>query len=74
MLSQRKREVLKLIALGYHAKEIAHTVGISIHTAEEHIEGLRKLLHAKSNAEAIYLAVKCGLLIVEATSFPPRPS
>ena len=43
-LSQREREVLKLIARGYSYKEIARELFISIKTVETHVSNvLRKL-------------------------------
>ncbi len=43
-LSQREREVLKLIARGYSYKEVARELFISIKTVETHVSSvLRKL-------------------------------
>jgi DNA-binding NarL/FixJ family response regulator len=43
-LSQREREVLRLIARGYQYKEIARELFISIKTVETHVSSvLRKL-------------------------------
>lgn len=38
MLTPRQREVAELVALGMRTKAIARTLGISVHTAKNHIE------------------------------------
>ena len=61
-LSQREREVLKLIAEGYKNKEIAEVLCISLKTVEKHRANLMAKLRLGSVAELAKLAVEKGLI------------
>ncbi|WP_345225164.1 LuxR C-terminal-related transcriptional regulator [Hymenobacter koreensis] len=50
-LTRREREVLRLLALGHSAPEIADVLGISVQTAETHRRNLRHKLNADSGFE-----------------------
>jgi len=58
----REREVLRLVALGYTNKAIAHSLGISEHTAKFHVGALLSKLGAHSRTEAVTAAARRGVL------------
>lgn len=61
-LSQREREVLDLIARGFSYSEISRLKSISVHTVQSHIKNLYGKLEVHSRSEAVYEAIKMGLL------------
>jgi DNA-binding NarL/FixJ family response regulator len=61
-LSQREREVLKLIAEGYKNKEIAEDLCISLKTVEKHRANLMKKLDLHNAAALTVYAVNKGLV------------
>jgi len=61
-LSQREREVLKLIAEGYKNKEIAEELCISLKTVEKHRANLMKKLDLHNAAGLTVYAVGKGLV------------
>ena len=60
-LSEREREVLKLIADGRNTKEIAGELGVSIKTIETHRSRLMARLGMHSVAELTKYAVRKGI-------------
>ncbi|HEX4521126.1 MAG TPA: response regulator transcription factor [Gaiellaceae bacterium] len=60
-LSEREREVLKLLALGHTNHEIAKLLFISVRTAEAHRAHIMKKLHLASRAELVRYAIAHGL-------------
>jgi DNA-binding NarL/FixJ family response regulator len=61
-LSQREREVLKLIAEGYKNKEIAEDLCISLKTVEKHRANLMKKLDLHNAAVLTVYAMEKGLV------------
>ena len=61
-LSQREREVLKLIAEGYKNKEIAEDLCISLKTVEKHRANLMKKLDLHNAAALTVYALQKGLV------------
>ncbi len=61
-LSQREREVLKLIAEGYKNKEIAEDLCISLKTVEKHRANLMKKLDLHNAATFTVYAMEKGLV------------
>jgi two-component system response regulator NreC len=61
-LSQREREVLKLIAEGYKNKDIAGDLCISLKTVEKHRANLMKKLDLHNAAALTVYAVERGLV------------
>lgn len=51
-LTERQKEILRLVGEGYTSKEIARHLGLSFRTVDTHILRLAKLLNAPSRAEA----------------------
>jgi DNA-binding NarL/FixJ family response regulator len=61
-LSTREREVLRLIAEGRAAKELAHVLNISIKTVEFHRDNIKKKLGLRTTAELTKHAIEQGLV------------
>ena len=51
-LTQRQHEVLRLLSQGLPDKDIADQLGISIHTAHEHVRNVFEKLGARNRTEA----------------------
>jgi two-component system, NarL family, response regulator NreC len=66
-LSEREREVLRLLALGYTNQEIAKQLYISVRTAETHRAHVMQKLRLASRAELVRYALANGLLDDDAT-------
>jgi two-component system response regulator NreC len=61
-LSDREREVLRLLALGHTNQEIAKDLYISVRTAETHRAHIMQKLRLSSRAELVRYALDEGLL------------
>lgn len=61
-LSEREREVLRLLALGHTNQEIAQMLYISVRTAETHRAHIMQKLRLSSRAELVRYALEQGLL------------
>ena len=61
-LSEREREVLRLLALGHTNQEIAKQLYISVRTAETHRAHIMQKLRLSSRAELVRYALERGLL------------
>jgi len=61
-LSPRQREILRLLASGLSAKQIAGVLDISHRTVEFHKYQAMDALDIKSNAELIHFAIKHGIV------------
>jgi DNA-binding NarL/FixJ family response regulator len=64
-LTQREREVLKLIAEGYKNKDIADYLYISVKTVEKHRANLMKKLDLHSTSALTAFAMERGLITKE---------
>lgn len=63
-LTDREREMLKLVAEGYTAKEIADMLVISLRTVETHKTNLMKKLDIHNKADLIRFAIRKGIITV----------
>ncbi|HEY8315832.1 MAG TPA: response regulator transcription factor, partial [Gaiellaceae bacterium] len=61
-LSEREREVLRLLALGHTNQEISKQLYISVRTAETHRAHIMQKLRLSSRAELVRYAIEQGLL------------
>ncbi len=61
-LSEREREVMRLLALGHTNQEIAKMLYISVRTAETHRAHIMQKLRLSSRAELVRYAIEQGLL------------
>jgi two-component system response regulator NreC len=61
-LSEREREVMRLLALGHTNQEIAKMLYISVRTAETHRAHIMQKLRLTSRAELVRYSIEQGLL------------
>lgn len=61
-LSERERDVLRLIALGHTNAEVAEQLYISIRTVESHRAHIQQKLRVSSRAELVRYALEHGLI------------
>ncbi|MDB5082438.1 MAG: DNA-binding response regulator [Chloroflexi bacterium] len=61
-LTQREREILKLVAEGHTNKEIAELLVLSVKTVENHRYSLMNKLNAHDRGELIKYAIRVGLI------------
>jgi DNA-binding NarL/FixJ family response regulator len=61
-LTDREKQVLRLVAEGRSSKEIAEALGIAVKTAMSHRENLMEKLGAHSRTELIRFALKRGVI------------
>jgi DNA-binding NarL/FixJ family response regulator len=62
LLSNREREVLRLIAEGLSAKEVAAELGISSKTVEAHRTSVMRKLNVRKATELVRYALRHGLI------------
>jgi two-component system response regulator NreC len=62
LLSERERQVLNLMATGITSKELAHELGLSTKTVENHRSRILSKLGVANTAAAINVAAQKGLL------------
>jgi two-component system response regulator NreC len=62
ILSNREKEVLKLVALGYTNKQIADRLVVSIKTIESHKARIREKLNMNYRSDLVKYAIQKGLL------------
>jgi DNA-binding NarL/FixJ family response regulator len=62
-LSQREREVIRLVALGHSSKEIARVLAISPRTVDTYRNRLMHKLGLHSVADVVRYAVQAGMLL-----------
>jgi two-component system, NarL family, response regulator NreC len=65
-LSDREREILRLLALGHTNQEIARQLYISVRTAESHRAHIMQKLRFSTRAELVRYALSHGLLADDA--------
>jgi two-component system, NarL family, response regulator NreC len=63
-LSDREREVLKLIALGHTNSEVAEQLFLSVRTVESHRAHIQQKLRLQTRAELVRYALDTGLIEV----------
>lgn len=63
ILTERDKEILRFIALGYTNKQIAHALFISIKTVENNKARLKEKLKLERRSELVNYAINKGLII-----------
>lgn len=63
-LTIRQRDALERIAMGLTIDQAAHDICVSRSTFEKILSAVKRKLNARSVANAIYIAVKAGILLV----------
>jgi DNA-binding NarL/FixJ family response regulator len=61
-LTQRELEVLRLLGHGLHAKDIAQTLGITLHTCRGYIKSMHNKLGVRTQLEAVIKGQAIGLI------------
>lgn len=64
-LTPRETTILEQLAKGLSFKEVALIEGISHHTVADHVKSIYRKLSVSSRGEAVYEAMKAGLLDVK---------
>jgi DNA-binding NarL/FixJ family response regulator len=64
-ITQREKEVLKLIAMAYSTKRIANRLNLSVKTVEKHRSNLMRKLSVQNTAAVTLYAVRHNLVPVE---------
>ncbi len=62
LLTPREREILQLLAEGRTNKEVASTLGLSLHTVETHRGNILQKLNLHGTPELILYAVRKGII------------
>lgn len=65
LLSAREREVLQLVAEGYHNKEIAALLYVSVKTVEAHKDSIKKKLNLRDQTDLIKYALSKGMIAID---------
>lgn len=60
-LTPREREVMEKVVAGWHNRDIAVQLGISVRTAEVHKARMMDKLGTRSVAELVRMALQCGI-------------
>jgi DNA-binding NarL/FixJ family response regulator len=62
-LTEREREVLRLVAAGYSNTDIAQRLVVSPATAKTHVSRAMRKLHAHDRAQLVVIAYETGLVV-----------
>lgn len=65
LLSEREKEMLKLLATGMGNKEIAHRLCLSLRTVKAHMSNIFTKMNVASRSEALVEALRSGLISLE---------
>jgi RNA polymerase sigma factor (sigma-70 family) len=61
-LSEREREVLRLVAQGASTQQIAQQLGVAVSTVKTYLKGAYRKLHVHSRAQAVARAAQLTIL------------
>ena len=70
MLSQRERQVLERVALGFTSREIGEALGLSKKTVDSYRSRIAQKLDLRSRAQLVRAAAEMGLLSLEGRGGP----
>lgn len=57
-LSEREREILQLVSVGFTSPEIGQRLQVSVQTVNTHIKNIYRKLHVRTRAQAVSLALQ----------------
>jgi DNA-binding NarL/FixJ family response regulator len=63
-LTEREREILRLLGEGLGNRDMAEALGVSDHTVKFHLHSIFQKLGVRSRTEAVSVAVRRGLLML----------
>lgn len=69
-LTEREQQVLQLLAAGSDARVIARELSMSVHTCRGYIESVLTKVGARSQLEAVAIAVRCGVVSPDGSGAP----
>src|SRR5438034_11639110 len=69
-ISEREREILRLVATGATNQQIAHQLNISINTVKVHLRNIFGKIGVASRTEATVFAVRSGLVQISEAATP----
>ena len=61
-LSEREREILQLLAKGYHTEEVARSIGLSVETVKSDTKRVIAKLQADTRTHAVAIALRRALI------------
>jgi DNA-binding CsgD family transcriptional regulator len=73
-LSEREREILRLVAYGLSNQQIAYHLGISVNTVKVHLRNIFGKIGVASRTEATMYAVRSGIVTVERSDLAASPT
>jgi DNA-binding NarL/FixJ family response regulator len=62
LLSERERQVLRLLAEGLSAKQIAYELGITQSTVSQHVSRIYEKLDVHNAVAAVRVAIRTGFI------------
>ena len=71
-LTEREKEILRMVATGVTNREVAHRLSISVNTVKVHLRNIFTKLGAESRTEATMIAVREGWVAVEGAGEAPE--
>ncbi|MCB0132826.1 MAG: response regulator [Caldilineaceae bacterium] len=72
-LTGRQRDILRLLQQGYDNQRIAHEIGLSVKTIENHLTRIYRQLNVQSRLEAVHYVMEHPSLLQEPASRRVRP-
>jgi HD-GYP domain-containing protein (c-di-GMP phosphodiesterase class II) len=72
-LTEREVEVIAMLARGLQTKQVARALGISVKTADRHVQNAYRKIGVSTRAAATLFAMKHGLVAWGELPIPPRP-
>jgi DNA-binding CsgD family transcriptional regulator len=73
-ISEREREILRLVAMGATNQQIAQQLEISINTVKVHLRNIFGKIGVASRTEATVYAIRQGLVVVDQRRGEPPPA
>ena len=73
-ISEREREILRLVATGATNQQIAHQLNISINTVKVHLRNIFEKIGVASRTEATVFAVRSGLVQISEAATTSMPT